>query len=76
MCRFTNISEKPAAFIFPFLPYRQKQQVPPKHWYISTELHGITLQKAIMLMLNLSITEARTPLTLSGSKPAGPGNFR
>jgi hypothetical protein len=28
-----------------FLPWWRRQQVSPKHWYISTTLHGFTLQK-------------------------------
>jgi hypothetical protein len=44
----TNISEEPTASIF----RAERQQVLPKHWYLSTRLHGITAQKTIILIFN------------------------
>jgi hypothetical protein len=32
------------------LPWRWRQHVPPKRWYLSTKLHGITSQKSIVLI--------------------------
>jgi hypothetical protein len=33
------------------LPWRWRQQVPLKFWYLSTKLHSITFQKTIILIL-------------------------
>jgi hypothetical protein len=36
-------------------------QVPPKHWYLSTKLHGITSQKAIVSLLTAMRMSSLTP---------------
>ena len=38
--------------ISPLLPWRWRQQVPIKHWYLSIKLEGIVFQKTIILILN------------------------
>jgi hypothetical protein len=35
----------------PLLPSKWKQQIPPEHWYIPAQLHAITSQKTITLIL-------------------------
>jgi hypothetical protein len=32
------------------MPWRWKGQIPPKHWYPSTKLCGITFQKTVILI--------------------------
>jgi hypothetical protein len=46
----TNILKELTAFIF---RADLKWNVPSKHWYISTVLHGVTFQKKVILTSNL-----------------------
>jgi hypothetical protein len=58
--RGTNISEEPPVSILRVIrPWWCGLQVPLKHWHLPTKLHSITLQKTIILILNLVSAHAR-----------------
>jgi hypothetical protein len=40
------------ALLSPILPWKSKKQVPPKRWYLSTKLHGVTYLKNVVLIMN------------------------
>jgi hypothetical protein len=41
----TNVSEQDAAFFFRVEKEKCRQHIPPKHWYPSSILGGVTVQK-------------------------------
>jgi hypothetical protein len=55
LCRPTALQPPPPHTLFPSpvtSPWRWRQQGPPKHWYPTTSLHGVTVQKKSTLNLH------------------------